>query len=99
MASGGRALAKEGSPGGIVGSEDRAAVSICAILATTSSGAAKRWPVISSRIMERFVGRVVASASPFDVRKIDLSAALDFFTKGVAGPCRITGFEGLGHAG
>jgi hypothetical protein len=37
---------------------DRAAVSICGILATTSSGAAMRRLVVSSRIMERSVGRV-----------------------------------------
>ena len=41
-----------GAPGGSVGSGDKAAVSMCAILATTSAGAVMRWPVISSRMME-----------------------------------------------
>ena len=54
----------KGVPGGSVGSGDTAAVSICAILATTSAGAVMSWPVISSRIMERSVGRILVSFSP-----------------------------------
>ncbi len=49
----------KGAPEGSVGSGDKAAVSICAILATTSAGAVMRWPLILSRIMERFVGRIL----------------------------------------
>ncbi len=70
----------KGTPGGSVGSGDRAAVSNCAILATTLSGAVMRWPVFSSRIMERYVGRILSCFSPSDVRTMDLSATLGLFT-------------------
>ena len=55
----------KGAPGGSVGSGDRTAVSICVILATTSSGAVMRRPVVSSRITERFVGRKRGIGYPF----------------------------------
>jgi hypothetical protein len=47
----------KGAPGGSVGSGDRAIVSICVILAITSSGVVMRRPVVSSRITDRLVGR------------------------------------------
>ena len=70
----------KGVPCGSVGSGIRAAVSICAILATTSSGAVMIRPVVSSRITERYVGRAEVSVSPSDVRRVDLSGARGFFT-------------------
>ncbi len=78
-ASGGRALARERGPRGSMGSGDRAAVSICVILATTSFEAVMRRPVVSSYITERSVGREGVSATPSDVRIIYLSATLSFF--------------------
>ncbi len=78
------------APGGSVGSGDRAAVSTCSILATISSGAVMRQSVVSSRVMERSMGRILVSFFPSAVRRMDLSAAVDFSTnkRSRALPCR-----------
>ena len=68
----------KGAPGMSVGSGDRAAVSICVILAITSSGAVMRRPVNSSRITERLVYSERVSVTPSVVRIIGLSATLGF---------------------
>ena len=69
----------KGTPGGRVGSGDRATVSICVISAITSFGAMMRRPVVLSRITERLVGREEVSVTPSDVRRIYLSATLGYF--------------------
>jgi hypothetical protein len=48
---------EKGAPEGGVGFMDKATVSICVILAITSSGAVMRRPVVSSGVTERSVGR------------------------------------------
>jgi len=62
----------KGAPGRSVGSGDRAAVSVCAILATTSSGAVIRRLVVPSLIMERYVGRILVSSVPSEVRSVNM---------------------------
>ena len=61
-----------------MGSGDKAAISICVYLATTSFGAVMSLPVVSSGITERSIGREVVLVTPSAVRIRDLSATLGF---------------------
>jgi hypothetical protein len=69
-----------GAPGGSVGSGDRAVDSNFSSCAITSAGVVSMRPNFSSQRTERSVGRVGLSGAPSEVRRIDLRAALGFFT-------------------
>jgi hypothetical protein len=69
-----------GAPGASVGSGDRAFVSSFSSRAITSVGVVSRRPDVSSRRTERSLGRVRLSGVPSEVRRMDLRAALGFFT-------------------
>ena len=68
-----------GTPGGRVGSRDRAIVSSSAIFFTTSGAFVVRSPEASSLIMERSVGSVLVFWFPADMRRMDLRAMFGFF--------------------
>jgi hypothetical protein len=69
-----------GAPEGSVGSGERAAVSSFSSCAIISVGVVSSHPDVSSRRTERSVGRVGLSNVPSEVRRMDLRAALGFFT-------------------
>ena len=66
----------KGAPGGSVGSGERALVSSFCTWAMTSDGSVMSWPVVSSRTIERFVGRCWGFSPSSPVRNIDFSANL-----------------------
>jgi hypothetical protein len=68
------------APGGIAGSGESAVVSIFLSYIITSDGVVRRRPNASSRRTERSVGSVRLSGFPSEVRRMDLSAILGFFT-------------------
>jgi len=78
----GRTLSSHGNgaPGGSVGSGDRAVVSSFFRCDVTSVGVTSIRLDVSSRRTERSVRRVGLSSVPSEVRRIDLRAALGFFT-------------------
>jgi hypothetical protein len=81
----------KGAPIGGGGSGDRPTFSICVTIATTSSWAVMRMPVVSSRTTERYVGREGMFVTPSVVRIIDLSTTLGFVTnkRSIALPYRM----------
>ena len=70
-----------GAPGGSVGSERRATISICASFVTTSDGVVTSRPFVSSLVIERSVEIVVEAFAPVAARRMSLSATFGFFTK------------------
>ncbi len=64
--------------GGSVGSGERAWASSLCILAMTSLGSGMRRPVVSSRMIERSVGRGWEMSASAAVRRIDCRATLVF---------------------
>ena len=63
-----------------MGSGDRASVSSSEVLLNTVDGVVRRSQVVSSLIIERFVGRVCWVDVPMAVHMIDFSATFGYFT-------------------
>ncbi len=73
-----RLIQVKGAPGGSEGSGDKATVSKCESLVITSSRAVMRRPAVSSRSIERSLGKEELSDAAVAARIMDFSATLIF---------------------